>query len=221
VLVHATTLKGSRVAPPQSDVTPLPLTTPLMKNSNPAGRPGEQVLLFLFAFLPLAPTQNINFPASCFVYPGWSILFFLVYVTWWCTVLICPPTIFATLECKVTPLCALQKGVCDSEAFPMFAHFGGLKEPVPACNFGFQSSQTTWKRGKCLPDVTSLNCFYSINYVLSCLEDKKITFKAKRCEVKFWQNSKPRGGTIYMQHGKCWLYNLVSCCCRVGQLASS
>lgn len=74
VPVHAITLKGSRVAPPKSDVTPLPLTTPLMKNSNPAGR-ANRYYYFYLPFLPLAPTQNINFPASCFVYPGWSILF--------------------------------------------------------------------------------------------------------------------------------------------------
>lgn len=143
MLVHATTLKGSRVAPPESDVTLLPLTTPLMKNSNPAGRSGglaNRYYYFYLPFLPLAPTQNINFPASCFVYPGWSILFSLCY-TWWCTVLICPPTIFATLECKVTPLCALQKGArdVDSEAFPMFAHSGCLKRAGSRVISGFKA----------------------------------------------------------------------------------
>lgn len=149
MLVHATTLlKGSRVAPPQSDVTPLPLTTPLMKNSSPAGWVGEQVLLFLFAFFAPCAAANTKYQFPCLVLclPRLVNTFFYA----------CVYTLRGGARCSFarqrfsppsnakSPPFVLSKrlGDVDSEAFPMFAHSGGLKEPRArfSCNFGFQSS---------------------------------------------------------------------------------
>jgi len=144
VLVHATTLKGSRVAPPESDVTLLPLTTPLMKNSNPAGRTGglaNRYYYFYLPFLPPCADTKYQFPCLVLCLPRLVNTFFSLCYTWWCTVLICPPTIFATLECKVTPLCALQKGARRGlGSFSDVCPLCGSEKSRFSCNFGFQSS---------------------------------------------------------------------------------
>jgi hypothetical protein len=145
VLVHATTLKGSRVAPPESDVTLLPLTTPLMKNSNPAGRSGglaNRYYYFYLPFLPLAPTQNINFPASCFVYPGWSILFFSVLYVVVVHGAHLPANDFRHPRMQSHPPLCSPKG-CARRGLGSFSDVCPLwlsEKSRFSCNFGFQSS---------------------------------------------------------------------------------